>query len=125
MKVTFHDGVAVIALKGNLMGDPETTDLREQVYSLLTDGFLQIVVDIGKVKWMNSSGLGALISALTSVKNKGGDLRLACLAEKVHSLFVITQLMKVFKTYDSVERAMASFDVDKIKGTTPETPPAS
>jgi anti-sigma B factor antagonist len=50
------------------------------------------------------------------VKNKGGDLRVANLSEKVKNLFVITQLVKVFKTYESVDRAVASFRVDKIKG---------
>lgn len=115
-KISFHDGIAVISLKGNLMGDPETTELREQVYTLINDGFLRTVVDVGKVKWMNSSGLGALISSLTSLKSKGGDLRIANLTEKVESLFVITQLVKVFKTYESVERAVASYKVDKVLG---------
>lgn len=116
IKTSFKESVAILALRGDLMGDPETTHLREQIYSLLADGFVQIVVDVGKVKWMNSSGLGTLIAALTSVKSKGGDLRVASLTEKVHSLFVITQLVKVFKTYDAVDRAVASFNVDKVKG---------
>lgn len=116
IKVTFKDSVAVISLKGDLMGDPETTELREHIYGLISDGFLQVVVDVGKVKWINSSGLGALISSLTSVKSKGGDLRIANLSEKVKNLFVITQLVKVFKTYESVDRATASFKVDRIKG---------
>ena len=116
IKVTFKDSVAVISLKGDLMGDPETTELREQIYGLISDGFLQVVIDLGKVKWINSSGLGALISSLTSVKSKGGDLRIANLSEKVKNLFVITQLVKVFKTYESNDRATASFKVDRIKG---------
>lgn len=113
-KVNFQDDVAIIPLKGNFMGEPETAELREQIYSLINDSFLQVVVDVSKVKWMNSSGLGALISALTSLKSKGGDLRIANLTEKVESLFVITQLVKVFKTYDSIDRAVASFRVDLI-----------
>ncbi len=116
IKVSFKESVAILTLRGDLMGDPETTNLREQIYSLLADGFIQVVVDVGKVKWMNSSGLGTLIAALTSVKSKGGDLRIATLTEKVHSLFVITQLVKVFKTYDTLDRAVASFTVDKVKG---------
>ncbi len=116
IKVNFKDSVAILTLKGDMMGEPETSELRDQIYDLLGDGFLQIVIDVGKVKWMNSSGLGALISALTSVKNKGGDLRIAKLTEKVQNLFLITQLVKVFKTYDSIDRAIASFKVDKIKG---------
>lgn len=109
IKESIHGDVAVVALKGNLMGEPDTTDVRQKVYSLLEDDVKKIVLDLGKVKWINSSGLGALIAAMTSVKNKGGELRLANVTEKVESVFMITQLIKVFKTYETVDRAVASF----------------
>jgi anti-sigma B factor antagonist len=102
--------VAVVALKGNLMGEPDTTDVREKIYGLLQDDVHKIVLDLSSVKWVNSSGLGTLIAAMTSVKNKGGDLRLANVTEKLESLFMITQLIKVFKTYENVDRAVASFE---------------
>jgi anti-sigma B factor antagonist len=101
--------VVVLSLKGNLMGEPDTTDLRDKIYSLLQDDFVNIVLDLAKVKWVNSSGLGTLISSMTSIKNKGGEMRLANVTDKVESLFVITQLIKVFKTYESIDRAVASF----------------
>lgn len=101
--------IVVLSLKGNLMGEPDTTDLRDKIYSLLQDNFVNIVLDLSKVKWVNSSGLGTLISSMTSIKNKGGELRLANVTDKVESLFVITQLIKVFKTYETVDRAVASF----------------
>ncbi len=109
IKEKMHGDVAVVALKGNLMGEPDTTDVREKIYSLLQDDVKKVVLDLGKVKWINSSGLGALIAAMTSVKNKGGELRLANVTEKVESIFMITQLIKVFKTYETVDRAVASF----------------
>ncbi len=109
IKEKMHGDVAVVALKGNLMGEPDTTEVREKIYSLLQDDVKKVVLDLGKVKWINSSGLGALIAAMTSVKNKGGDLRLANVTEKVESVFMITQLIKVFKTYETVDRAVASF----------------
>jgi len=109
IKEKMQGDVAVVALKGNLMGEPDTTEVREKVYSLLQDDVKKIVLDLGKVKWMNSSGLGSLIAAMTSVKNKGGDMRLANITEKVESVFMITQLIKVFKTYETVDRAVASF----------------
>lgn len=109
IKESIHGDVAVVALKGNLMGEPDTTDVRQKIYSLLEDDVKKIVLDLGKVKWINSSGLGALIAAMTSVKNKGGELRLANVTEKVESVFMITQLIKVFKTYETVDRAVASF----------------
>lgn len=109
IKEKMEGDVAVVALKGNLMGEPDTKEVREKIYSLLQDDVKKIVLDLGKVKWINSSGLGALIAAMTSVKNKGGDMRLANVTEKVESVFMITQLIKVFKTYETVDRAVASF----------------
>jgi anti-sigma B factor antagonist len=109
IKEKMHGDVAVVALKGNLMGEPDTTEVREKIYSLLQDDVRKIVLDLGKVKWINSSGLGSLIAAMTSIKNKGGEMRLANITEKVESVFMITQLIKVFKTYETVERAVGSF----------------
>ena len=109
IKEKMHGDVAVVALRGNLMGEPDTTEVREKIYSLLQDDVKKIVLDLGKVKWINSSGLGSLIAAMTSVKNKGGEMRLANITEKVESIFMITQLIKVFKTYETVDRAVGSF----------------
>jgi len=109
IKEKMHGDVAVVALRGNLMGEPDTTEVREKIYSLLQDDVKKIVLDLGKVKWINSSGLGSLIAAMTSVKNKGGEMRLANITEKVESVFMITQLIKVFKTYETVDRAVGSF----------------
>lgn len=109
IKEKMYGDVVVLSLKGNLMGDPDTTDVRDKIYSLLQDDVKKIVLDMSKVKWINSSGLGALIAAMTSVKNKGGEMKLAGVTEKVESLFMITQLIKVFKTYENVDRALASF----------------
>ncbi|MCI0707619.1 MAG: STAS domain-containing protein [Ignavibacteriae bacterium] len=109
IKEKMYGDIAVLSLKGNLMGEPDTTDVRDKIYSLLQDGIKNIVLDLGKVRWMNSSGLGTLIAAMTSVKNKGGELKLASVSDKVESLFMITQLIKVFKTYENVDRAVSSY----------------
>ena len=110
IKEKMHGSVAVVSLKGNMVGDPEDTDhLKEKVLGLFNEGFKRIVLDLGGVRFVSSAGLGAIISCFTSVKNKGGDLRLSNITEKVESLFVITQLVKVFKTYETTERAVASF----------------
>ncbi len=109
IKEAMHGTVAVVSLRGNLMGEPDTDNLRDKIYGLLQEDIKKIVVDMKGVRWVSSSGLGTLIAALTSVKNKGGDLRLANITDKVVSLFAITQLVKVFKTYESVDRAVSSF----------------
>ncbi len=109
IKEKMYGNIAVLSLRGNLIGDPDTDNLREKIYSLLQEDFTKIVVDMKGVRWISSSGLGTLIASLTSVRNKSGDLRLANITDKVESLFAITQLVKVFKTYETVDRAVASF----------------
>jgi anti-sigma B factor antagonist len=104
-----HGRVTVVSLKGNLLGEPETTALRETVYRLTERDELQVVLDLGSLRAINSTGLGVLVTALTSLRKRSGDLYLARLSDKVHSLLMITHLVRVFKLYDTVERAVASF----------------
>ena len=108
-KEMIKDGVAILALKGKLMGGPDSTALHDRIHSLIADGINQVVIDLSKVKWMNSSGLGALMASLTTLRNAGGDLKLANVTKKIESLLLITKLMYVFETYNSVDRAVASF----------------
>lgn len=100
----------VLTLKGNVMGGPDGSKLHETLQNLKEEGKKNIVVDLSKVKFMNSSGLGMLISALTTMRNAGGDLRLANVADRIQSLLVITKLITVFKHFESVDEAVTSYD---------------
>ena len=100
----------VIKLKGNIMGGPDGSKLHDTLHELKENNKANIVVDLSKVKFMNSSGLGMLISGMTTMRNAGGDLRLANVADRIQSLLVITKLITVFKHYDSVEEAVESYD---------------
>lgn len=101
--------VAILTLKGKLMGGPETQAVHEKVKDLADNKVLKVVIDLAKVKWMNSSGLGAVMGSMTTLKNAGGELKLANVTEKVKSLFIITKLITLFDTHDSVEDAVGSF----------------
>lgn len=101
--------VAILALKGKLMGGPETIAVHDKVKELAENKISKVVIDLGKVKWMNSSGLGTLIGSMTTLKNAGGELKLANVTEKVQSLFMITKLVTIFSTYDDVDKAVSSF----------------
>lgn len=103
-----YDAV-VITIKGNVMGGPEAQEFHDLLGSLLEDKKSNIIIDLGGVKFMNSTGLGMLISGYTSVKNKGGALKLANATEKINSLLVITKLITIFDNYDSVDKAAESF----------------
>ncbi len=109
IKEKVENDVAVLTLKGDILGEPDTSNIRDKIHSLVNDDVKHIVMDLGGVNFMNSSGLGALISSLTTMRNAGGDLRLARVGGKVQNLFVMTQLVKVFDTYETVERALISF----------------
>jgi len=100
----------VVTLKGNVMGGPDGSKLHETLHELREQGKKNVVVDLSKVKFMNSSGLGMLISGLTTMRNAGGDLRLANVADRIQSLLVVTRLITVFKNYDSVDEAVESYD---------------
>jgi anti-sigma B factor antagonist len=113
IKEKIENGVAVLTFKGDLLGDPDSSKIRDKIHSLVNDEMKNIVIDLSDVNYMNSSGLGSLISALTTMRNAGGDLRLARVGEKVKNLFIITQLVKVFDTYETVDRALASYRTTK------------
>lgn len=103
-------GAVVVELKGNVMGGPEAQDFHDTLKKQLEGGKKNIVVDLSDVKFMNSSGLGMLISGYTSVKNQDGVLKLANATEKINSLLVITKLITIFEHYESVDEAVNSFE---------------
>jgi anti-sigma B factor antagonist len=100
----------VITLKGNVMGGPDGTKIHDTLHELKENGKKNVVVDLSKVKFMNSSGLGMLISGMTTMRNAGGDLRLANVADRIQSLLIVTKLITVFKHYSSVDDAAQSFE---------------
>lgn len=99
----------VLEFKGDVMGGPDAVALNDKLHELIDEGKMNIVVDLGGVKFMNSSGLGMLIGALTTVRKAGGDLRLARASEKIESLLIVTKLVTVFKNFKTLEEATNSF----------------
>jgi anti-anti-sigma factor len=101
---TIGSDVVVVAPTGklNMMVAPE---LRQQLHSLVESGNTRLVVDLGDVAFVDSSGLGALISGLKVARQAGGDLRIAAPAEQVRSVLELTNLDRVLNAYDSAEDA--------------------
>jgi anti-sigma B factor antagonist len=108
-KIKHEKGVTIISLKGEVVGGPDATELRRQLQNLIEQGKKKIVVDLGQVELMNSSGLGMLIGGLTTVRNAGGDLKLANASPKILTLFTVTKLSKVFTHFDSLKNAIDSY----------------
>ena len=111
MKLTkrSQNALTIIGLDGDVMGGPEAVKVNEEINRLLDEGTLKVVIDLGRVNRMNSSGLGILINALTTYKQNGGDLKLANPTPIVKSLLDITRLNDIFEIYDSLESALNSF----------------
>jgi len=111
MKLNYHEdkGAVIIEPKGKIMGGPESTELHDLLHELIEQGKKNVVIDLGKVDWMNSTGLGLLISGLTTLRKAGGELKLANVTDKIQSLLTITKLITIFKSYDSVDEAVGSF----------------
>lgn len=100
--------IVIFTLKGDMMGEPDTGVLREKIKETVENGTNKIILDLSGVKWMNSLGLGALISAYSTVQNHDGQMVITNVTKKVESLFMITQLIKVFKHYDTTDEAIAA-----------------
>ncbi len=100
---------AVLVVKGNLLGGPDAEQFYSEVKRLLDDDFRHFVLNLSGVKLINSSGLGILIKALKPVRELDGDFHLAAASEKIDSLFMITKLYQVFKSFDTVEQALQAF----------------
>ncbi len=102
-------GVIVLMPKGKIMGGPDAGAVKERLHQLIDEGKKKVVVDLSGVSWMNSSGLGILIGGLTTMRNAGGDLKLAGTTDKVQNLLMVTKLITIFESYDTVEEAVASY----------------
>jgi len=109
LQVEKREDVAVITVKGNLMGGRESDAVYEKVKQLLSAGTKHFVVDLSRVKWMNSQGLGSLMACLTSSRNMEGDLKITGATEKVKSILMVTKLMTIFEHFDSVDAAVQSY----------------
>lgn len=109
IKESITGKIAVLEISGNMMGGPELQELHQKIKSLISDDIRKVVIDLGGVQWMNSAGIGALMASLSSMKTSDGELKLSAVGEKIKSLLVVTQLLKLFDTYETKERAVASF----------------
>jgi anti-sigma B factor antagonist len=103
------EGVAVVWLDGRIVLGEETVALREKVKGLLGEGKKKLVLDLKKVTFIDSSGLGALVAAHASAKSSGATLRLCNLGSRTHELLQITRLVTIFEVSNSEADAVSSF----------------
>ena len=111
MKATTRqvDSVSVVDLSGRITLGEGCSQLRELIRDLLAKGHKNILLNLGEVTYIDSSGIGELVSGFTAVSNQGGHLKLLNLTKKVHDLLQITKLLTVFDVHDDEAKAIASF----------------
>ena len=109
LKTRQVDGVTIMDCSGRITLGEGSVQLRDAVRDLLSKGSKQILLNLGDVTYIDSSGIGELVSAFTSVRNQGGELKLLHLTKKVHDLLQITKLYTVFDVKDDEASAVASF----------------
>ncbi|MGA2687490.1 MAG: STAS domain-containing protein [Candidatus Korobacteraceae bacterium] len=103
------DGVTIVDLSGRITLGEGSVVLRDAVKDLVGKGQKKILLNLGDVSYIDSSGIGELVSAFTSVRNQGGELKLLHLTKKVHDLLQITKLYTVFDVKDDEAGAIAAF----------------
>jgi anti-sigma B factor antagonist len=109
------DNMVILDLNGKLTGGPDADTFREVFKSLVDQGKKNIVVNLEKVSWINSTGLGILISGYTSVRRGGGDLVIMHASDRIQSILYVTKLNLLFKSYDSEDEALKSFAQSKAE----------
>jgi anti-sigma B factor antagonist len=108
--ITEKNGITVLHLSGKIMGGPEATEVNEKINQLIDSDNKKIVIDLVNVDWMNSSGLGILIGAVTVLKNSNGILCLINVSERIKNLLKITKLNTVFDIYNNFDEAKAAIN---------------
>ncbi len=102
-------GVAILDIHGKVTIGEGSVAIREKVSELLNEGNKNILLNLGDVSYVDSSGIGELVSSFTTVSNQGGQLKLLNLTKKLEELLAITKLVTVFDSYDDEQKAVESF----------------
>jgi anti-sigma B factor antagonist len=103
------DGITILDLSGRITLGEGSVVLRDTIREVLGKGEKKILLNLGDVTYIDSSGIGELVSAFTAVRKEGGELKLLNLTKKVHDLLQITKLYTVFDVKDDEAQAVAAY----------------
>jgi anti-sigma B factor antagonist len=110
LKITTReqDGITIVMCNGRIVFGEEAAELREKIKSLLAQK-KKLILNLGGVSYIDSGGLGILVSLYTSARSSGGNIKLANLTQRVGDLLQITKLLTVFEVYEGEQKALDSF----------------
>ena len=111
LRATYRDAgpITVVDISGRITLGEGSALLRKTIRELLEDNRTKIILNLADVNYIDSSGIGELVSAFTATKNRGGEMKLLHLTKKVHDLLQLTKLFTVFDVYSDEPTALASF----------------
>jgi len=107
------DGVTILDLSGDIQMGQGNDYLHRTLHSLIDEGTTKVLVNLANISYIDSSGLGELVSGFTTMEKAGGELKLLNLTQRVSELMMITKLLTVFDTFDDERMAIASFKPDE------------
>src|SRR5271167_888011 len=107
------DGVSILDMSGRITLGEGSVVLRDTIRDMVGQGSKKLLLNLGDVTYIDSSGIGELVSAFTAVRKEGGELKLLNLTKKVHDLLQITKLYTVFDVREDEASAVASFEVQQ------------
>ena len=109
--------VTLIEATGRITLGENVVSLRNQIHELADGGRLKIVLNLAQIAYIDSSGLGELVSAYATVKSRGGSIKLLHLTSRVRDLLQITKLSTLFEVFDDETKALASFSSESLRTT--------
>jgi anti-sigma B factor antagonist len=101
--------VMVLNLSGKIMGGPDHEKFQSEIKSLIAAGHVDVLLNLSKVSWVNSTGLGILVSAFHTLKKNGGQLKICEVSDRIDNILHVTQLELIFETFDKEADALGSF----------------
>ena len=104
-----QDNVMILELSGKIMGGPDFDKFKEEIAKLVEGGYKNVILDMSGVPWINSTGLGILITGYHSIKAAEGTMKICNVKERVLSIFYISQLENIFDVYETLDEALAAY----------------
>ena len=101
--------VKVLDVSGQITIDQGHMQLKDKINSLVGQGSEQILINLGSVTFVDSTGLGELVAAFTTMSKSGGQMKLVNVTKRINDLLIITKLVNVFDTFDNEQAAIESF----------------
>ena len=103
-----QENCMILELSGKIMGGPDFDKFKGEIHEVLEEGFKNVILDMSGVPWINSTGLGILITGYHSVKAAEGSMKICNVKERVLSIFYISQLENIFEVFETRDEALAS-----------------